>query len=138
MATEVEFHPEINEVDLGESLCSFGSYMKLFDKAKGNCLSVRCDVNKKACDKHSCVSIDGTTNQGVDDKFKDYLDQLRDVIARCCKEEKYVDWHCSPDEICSNKNKRIKVQISSFIGPSTSKHGEIIVANYKVTSSEKE
>ncbi|CAG7559021.1 unnamed protein product [Fusarium equiseti] len=137
MATDVEFHPEINEVDLGESLYSCDSYMKLFDKAKGNCLSVVCDVNKKECDNHSCVSIDGTTNQGVDDKFKGYLDQLRTVIAGSCKEEKYVDWHCSPDGICSN-NKRIKVQIPSFIGSSTSKDGEIFAPNYKVTFNEKE
>ena len=111
--------------------------MKLFDKAKGDCLSVGCDVNKKACDSHACVTIDGTTNQGVDDKFKDYLAQLRDVIAGACKAKGYVDYFCTPNGICSN-NKRVKVEIPSFIGSSTSKDGDVFVANYKVTFSEKE
>ncbi|KAL6918663.1 hypothetical protein FSST1_002689 [Fusarium sambucinum] len=56
------FHLELNQVDIGKDLYSCDDYMKLFDSAKKECLSVRYDVNKKTCDQHTCVTIGGTTN----------------------------------------------------------------------------
>lgn len=73
----------------------------------------------------------------MDDKFKGYLAQLRDVIVGSCKEKEYVDYFCTPNGSCSN-NKRVKVEIPSFIGSSKSKNGDTFVANYKVTFSEKQ
>ncbi|KAF4958836.1 hypothetical protein FGADI_2180 [Fusarium gaditjirri] len=135
--TDIEFHPELNEVDIGEGLYSCDDYMKLFDKAKGDCLSVGCAVDKKACDTETCVAIDGTVSAGVDDKFKGYLDQLRGVIAGSCKTEKYTEYYCTPDGICSNV-RRVKVQIPSFLGSSTVNNKDDFIANYKVTFSENE
>ncbi|KAF4985637.1 hypothetical protein FDECE_16420 [Fusarium decemcellulare] len=137
LKTDIEFHAELNEVDIGEGLYSCDDYMKLFDEAKEDCLSIGCDVNKKACDAQTCVTIDGTTNQGVDDKFKGYLDQLRGVIAGSCKTETYIKYHCNPGGICSNV-KRVKVQIPSFLGSSTAKNGDTFVANYKATFTQSE
>ncbi|KAM0414594.1 hypothetical protein ACHAPT_013566 [Fusarium lateritium] len=137
LKTDVAFHDELNEVDLGEGLYSCDNYMKLFDEAKEDCLSTGCDVNRKACDVQTCVTIDGTTNQGVDDKFKGYLDELRGLVAGSCKEEPYEDWYCTPNGICST-NKRVKVQIPTFIGSSTAKDEDTFVANYKVTFSKQE
>ncbi|KAH7247851.1 hypothetical protein B0J15DRAFT_563251 [Fusarium solani] len=137
LKTDIEFHAELNEVDVGEGLYSCDDYMKLFDSAKEACLSIGCDVNKKACDDQTCVTIDGTTNQGVDDKFKGYLDQLRGVIAGSCKTEAYEDYYCTPNGVCST-NKRVKVQIPSFLGSSTAKDEDTFVANYKVTFTQKE
>jgi len=133
--TTFESHPELNEVDIGAGLYSCDDYMKLFDEAKKGCLSVGCDVNKKACDSHACATIDGTTTQGVGDKFKDYLDQLRGVIAGSCKQETYDGTHYRPDGNGGNV-KKVKVQIPSFIGSSTAKDGAF-VANFKVAFTEK-
>ncbi|KAF4965255.1 hypothetical protein FSARC_6934 [Fusarium sarcochroum] len=137
LKTDIEFHAELNEVDIGEGLYSCDDYMELFDKAKEYCLSIGCDVNNKACDAQTCVTIDGTTNQGVDDKFKGYLDQLRGVIGGSCKRKAYTKYQCTPDGICSNIN-RVRVQIPSFLGSSTAKDEDTFVANYKVTFSQSE
>ncbi|RSL45510.1 hypothetical protein CEP54_014231 [Fusarium duplospermum] len=137
LKTDIVAHEEINEVDVGEGLYSCDDYMKLFDLAKEGCTPVGCVTENKACDDQTCVTIDGTTNQGVDDKFKGYLDQLRGVIAGSCKTEAYQDYYCTPNGVCST-NKRVKVQIPSFIGSSTSKDKGLFVANYKVTFTQKE
>ncbi|RFN53892.1 hypothetical protein FIE12Z_1806 [Fusarium flagelliforme] len=135
--TDFQSHPELNGVVIGKGLYSCNHYMKLFDKAREGCLLVGCDVNKKVCDAHACVTIDGTTNQGVVGQFKGYLDDLRTVIAGSCKENHSNESYCTPSGTCSNNN-RVKVQIPSFIGSSTAKYGVIFVANYKVTFSEKQ
>ena len=135
--TDVESHKEINEVDIGEGRYFCDRYMKLFDEARKGCLSTGCDVTKKACDSLTCVTIDGTTNRGLADKYKGYLDEFRAIIAGSCKETPYDNYFCRPDGNCSN-NKRVKVQIPSFIGASTSKDGDSFVANYKLTFTGKE
>ncbi|KAF9889652.1 hypothetical protein FE257_007160 [Aspergillus nanangensis] len=137
LKTDVEFHPEYSEVDIGEGLYSCDDYMKLYDKAKEDCLSIGCSVTNEACDDQVCTAIDGTTNQGVEDDFKDYLDQLRTVVKGSCKEDKYVDSYCTPAGICSNVN-RVRVQIPAFLGTSTAANSGKFLANYKVTFTKKE
>ncbi|KAI8670424.1 hypothetical protein NCS57_00513500 [Fusarium keratoplasticum] len=136
LETKVSHNEDLNEVDIGEGLYSCDDYMKLFDKAKDECLATGCDVNRKACDDLTCVTIDGTANTGLEDKFKNYLNDLRTFIAATCKAEAYTDSFCTPNGVCSS-NKKVKVQIPSFIGTSTSKNDDIFVANYKVTFSQK-
>lgn len=134
LKTDVEFHPEYNEVDIGEGLYSCDDYMKLYDQVKDDCLSIGCSVTNEVCDEQACAAIDGTTNQGVEDKFKDYLDQLGTVVEGSCKEEEYEDYNCSPGGICSTVP-RVRVQIPSFMGTSTAGDDGSFVANYKVTFS---
>lgn len=128
----MDFHPKYSEVDIGEGLYSCDDYMKLYDKAKDDCISTGCSVTDKACDTQACAAIDGTTNQGIGDDFKDYLDQLRIVVKGSCKEDKYDDYNCNPSGGCANV-KRVRVQIPSLIGTSTAANGGKFLANYKVT-----
>ncbi|KAJ5823897.1 hypothetical protein N7447_006237 [Penicillium robsamsonii] len=136
LKTDVAFHPEYSEVDIGEGLYSCGDYMKLYDKAKEDCLSIGCAVTKEACDHQVCTAIDGTAIQGEID-FKKYLDQLRIIVKGSCKEDKYVDSYCTPSGTCSNV-KRVRVQIPSFLGTSTTANSGKFLTNYKVTFSKKE
>ncbi|RSL56824.1 hypothetical protein CEP53_006661 [Fusarium sp. AF-6] len=136
LKTDIEYHAELNEVAVGEGLYSCDDYMKLFDKVREDCLGTGCEVSKKACDSHTCVTIDGTTSAGMKDKFKGYLDQLRSVVAGSCKTEAYQDHFCTPNGVCST-NKRVKVQIPSLLGSSTAQ-GKHFVANYKVAFTKQE
>ncbi|KAJ5469221.1 hypothetical protein N7475_006973 [Penicillium sp. IBT 31633x] len=137
LKTDVEFHAEYSEVDIGEGLYSCDDYIKLYDKAKEDCLSIGCSVTNEACDGHVCTVIDGTSNWGVRDDFKDYLDQLRTVVKGSCKEDKYDDYNCTPSGTCSNV-KRVRVQIPSFLGTATAANSGKFLANFKVTFTKKE